>query len=81
MPRPRASSRKARCQRLSLRIGPSKATRRAGMGIVPSPRDHANDDFAYKLVGSFGEKGSVDTTPREHVSVARECLTPGRVGA
>ena len=51
------------------------------MGVVPSPRDHANDDFAYKLVGSFGEKGSVDTTPREHVSVARECLTPGRVGA
>ena len=66
MSRPRASSRKARCQRLSLRIGPSKAIRRAGMGIVPSPRGHANDDFAYEVVG---------------VSVAREGLTLGRVGA
>ena len=67
MSRPRASSRKARCQRLSLRIGPSNAIRRAGMGIMPSPRGHAIDDFAFKLVGCL--------------SVARECITPGRVGA
>ena len=50
------------------------------MGIAPSPRDHANDDFAFKLVGPFGEKGSVDTTPREQVSGARERFTPGRKG-
>ena len=66
MSRPRASSRKARCQRLSLCIGPNGIIRRAGMGVVSSPRDHANDDFAYVLVG---------------VSVAREGLTHGRVGA
>ena len=80
MSRPRASSGKARCQRLSLCIGPNKAIRRAGLGIMPSPRDHAHDDFAFKLVGFFGEKGSVDTTPGEHVSGARERFTPGREG-
>ena len=50
------------------------------MGIMSSPPDHAHDDFAFKLVGSFGEKGSVYTTPGEHVSGARERFTPGRKG-
>ena len=47
---------------------------------MSTPRDHAHDDFAFKLVGSFGEKGSVDTTQGEHVSEARERFTPGRKG-
>ena len=50
------------------------------MGIAPSPRDRAYVDFAYKLVGSLGEKGSVHTTLRENVSVARNCFTSGRKG-
>ena len=67
MSRPRASSRKVRCQWLSLRIGPNSTVRRAGMGITPSPRGHAVADFAFKLVGGL--------------SVPRVCFTPGRVGA
>ena len=67
MSRPRASSRKVRCQRLSLRIGPSIAVRRAGMGIMPSPRGHAIVDIGLKLFGGM--------------SVSRVCITPGRVGA
>ena len=66
MSRPRASSRKARCQRLSLCIGPSNDFRRAGTGIMPSPRGHATVDFGLELFGGL--------------SVPRVCFTPGRVG-
>ena len=50
-----------------------------GHYVLPA-RGHIHDDFAFKQVGSFGEKGSVDTTPREQVSGARERFTPGRKG-
>ena len=64
---PRVSFRKVRCQRLLLRIGPGTDFRRAGMGVMPSPRGRFINDLAYKQVGC--------------VSAVRECLTPGRVGA
>jgi hypothetical protein len=63
-----------------LCIGREKHIRRAGLGIAPSLRDRAYDDFAYKLVGSLGEKGSVYTTLRENVSAARNRFTSGRKG-
>ena len=63
-----------------LRIGPGRPNRRAGLGIMPSPRDLACVDFAYKLVGSLGEKVSVHTTLRENVSAARNSFTSGRKG-
>ena len=66
MSHPRVSSRKARCPRLSLRIGPRTDIRRAGMGVMPSPRGRFDDDLAYKQVGCVS---------------ARACITPGRVGA
>ena len=45
---------------------PALEHQKGGDGHRPSPRGRADDDFAYVLVG---------------VSVAREGLTPGRVGA
>ena len=77
MSRLRADVKKAWCQQLLL---PREPTRTAGVGIVPSPRDRACVDFAYKLVGSLGEKGSAHTTLRENVSAARNSFTSGRKG-
>jgi hypothetical protein len=47
------------------------------MGFLSSPRDRADDDLAFKLIGSLRECGSVDTTLGEDVSGVCSCFTAG----